>query len=170
MDLTVIRQKIAELGSKYRYVVIILIAGILLMLLPVKSENDTEPLPAETVRQTDPLGIKGAELEHLLSQIKGTGKVEVLLTLAAGERTLYCSDERSTSSDSGQTLEHQTVIITNTNRSEDPLIERILAPEYLGAVVVCQGADDPAVRLAVTDAVSKATGLGTDRISVLRMN
>jgi len=35
--------------------------------------------------------------------------------------------------------------------------------------VVCQGADDPAVRLAVSQAVSSVTGISTDRISVLKM-
>ena len=36
-----------------------------------------------------------------------------------------------------------------------------------GAVVVCTGGDDPAVRLRVTDAVSVYTGLGSDRIRVI---
>jgi stage III sporulation protein AG len=35
--------------------------------------------------------------------------------------------------------------------------------------VICQGAADPAVRLAVVEAVADATGLGADRISVLKM-
>lgn len=36
-----------------------------------------------------------------------------------------------------------------------------------GAAVVCDGASDAAVRLALTRAVSDYTGLGSDRISVL---
>jgi hypothetical protein len=40
---------------------------------------------------------------------------------------------------------------------------------YQGAVVLCQGAADAAVRLAVVEAVSKATGLGADKICVLKM-
>ena len=38
-----------------------------------------------------------------------------------------------------------------------------------GAVVVCQGADQPAVRLDVTNAVAAYTGLGSDKISVIKM-
>ena len=38
-----------------------------------------------------------------------------------------------------------------------------------GAIVICEGADDPVIRLAVTDAVSLYTGLGSDRIQVVRM-
>lgn len=36
--------------------------------------------------------------------------------------------------------------------------------------MVCQGADNAAVRLAIVEAVSKVTGLGANRISVLKMN
>ncbi len=38
-----------------------------------------------------------------------------------------------------------------------------------GCVVVCDGADSAEVRWNVTDAVSAYTGLGSDRISVMKM-
>ena len=38
-----------------------------------------------------------------------------------------------------------------------------------GAVVVCQGADHPQVRLNVTNAVAVYTGLGSDKITVMKM-
>ena len=38
-----------------------------------------------------------------------------------------------------------------------------------GCVVVCEGADSPAVRLEVTNAVAAYTGLGSDKISVIKM-
>ena len=38
-----------------------------------------------------------------------------------------------------------------------------------GAVVVCRGADDPRVCLDVTNAVAAYTGLGCDRITVMKM-
>ena len=38
-----------------------------------------------------------------------------------------------------------------------------------GAVIVCQGAEDPDVRLNVTNAVAAYTGLGSDKIRVIKM-
>ena len=38
-----------------------------------------------------------------------------------------------------------------------------------GCVVVCRGADSPAVRLAVTSAVAAYTGLGSDKVQVYAM-
>ena len=37
-----------------------------------------------------------------------------------------------------------------------------------GAVIVCTGADDPKTRLNIVTAVSTYTGLGSDRITVLK--
>lgn len=45
---------------------------------------------------------------------------------------------------------------------------RVLCSE-MGAAVVCDGADSPQVRLAVVEAVSAYTGLGSDKITVLTM-
>ena len=60
-------------------------------------------------------------------------------------------------------------MVTGSDRSEKGLVRQINPPEYLGAVVLCQGADNAAVKLAIVEAVSKATGLSTDRITVLKM-
>jgi len=62
-----------------------------------------------------------------------------------------------------------TITVTGTNRNEEGLIKQINPPTYLGAIIICQGADSASVRLAIVDAVSKLTGLGADSIAVLKM-
>ena len=169
MDITVMGKKLLEWGKRYRYVVIVLAVGIVLMLLPSGKKTDDHPLPSEPEQEETKLEITAEGLEQILSQIKGAGKVDVLLTYAAGERTVFHSNERSASSEGSLNQEYETVLISDSNRAEEPLVAQVLAPEYLGAVIVCQGAEEPSVRLAVSEAVSKATGLGADRISVLKM-
>ena len=39
----------------------------------------------------------------------------------------------------------------------------------VGAIIVCQGGDSPTVRLNIVEAVSNVTGIGSDRITVLKM-
>ena len=98
-----------------------------------------------------------------MSQISGVGKTEVLLTEFSGSETIYQSD-------SGYNLSgNDTVILTDSSRSQYGLVRQILSPVYKGAVVVCKGADSASVRLAVVDAVMRATGLSSDCISVLKM-
>ena len=100
--------------------------------------------------------------------ISGAGKVSVLLTQSAGEETVYQIDEEVSGSGSDNSR-RQTVLVSGTGREETGLIRQVRAPTYLGAVVVCQGADNASVRLAVVEAVKSATGLTADRISVLKM-
>ncbi len=165
MDMTAIGAKIVEFIKKYRYVILVLVIGIGLMALPDREETQQEPTTATVVSnsQTD----QAEALTQILSQIRGAGKVKVLLTVAAGERTVYQTDQ-DTSTGSGS-VRCETVIVTNADRAQQGLVQQIVAPEYRGAIVVCQGADDPNVRLAIVEAVANATGLGTNRISVLKM-
>ena len=62
-----------------------------------------------------------------------------------------------------------TVLISGDNRAENGLLRQRNPPVYLGAIVLCQGADKASIRLAIVEAVTDATGLGSDRITVLKM-
>ena len=157
-------KKIAQLGKKYRYALLVLIIGLLLMLLPNVSDGatKTEPQPTQTSQRKVEMA---QQLEEILSQVQGAGKVKIMLTVAQGQETVYQTD--SDISENSTRLE--TVIVTGTNREELGLILQVNPAKYLGAIVVCEGADRADVKLAVTQAVSKATGLGADQISVLKM-
>lgn len=159
MDIKRITEKTAELLKKYRYVCIVVLIGILLMTLPVGASKKKETTLTIPSVQEPSMEIR---LTNILSQIRGAGKVSVMLTVAAGEETVFQEDTGS----SGLT---DTVTVTDKDRNQSGLVVQVLPPRYLGAVVVCQGADDPMVRLAIAETVSSLTGLGTDRISIVRM-
>ena len=147
--------------------VIILMVGVALMLMPSPKE-ETDQTTQMTVIQQETVDLE-EELCRILGKIKGCGKVEVLLTQAGGERTIYQTDQTKSQSGNNISTDIQTVIIGDGNRGQQALIQQQLAPTWLGAVVVCQGGNDPQVRLAIVDAVSKATGLTADKITVLKM-
>ena len=162
MDLSKLRGKAGSLIGKYKYVLVVLLVGIGLMLIPEKSDSVSAPTQtAVTVQFPD----QTEALTGILSQIQGVGKVRVLLTLASGEQTVYQNDQTVDASRTN----NETVILTDADRNQWGLVQKILAPQYRGAIVLCQGAGDSSVRLAVVEAVSDATGLSTDRISVLKM-
>ena len=168
MDISNLQKRVVDFLKKYRYVALVLVIGIVLMLIPgrgkeVDARSDTS-VPEVTVQVP-----VSQQLAAILSQIEGAGKVEVFLTEAAGEETVYQVDENTSISENANSLRKDTVTVTDAGRNQTGLVRQINPPRYLGAVVVCQGADSPAVRLAITEAVSKVTGLGTDRISVLKM-
>ena len=164
MDWLSIRSRAGELFQKYRYGILIVLLGVALMCLPDlhKEETAASPVTQTSIPEQQSMEIS---LANILSKIQGAGKVEVLLTEATGSETVYQSDS-NTGSDS---FRQDTVIITGSDRGQTGLIRQINPPKYLGAIIVCQGADSAAVRLAIVQAVSSVTGLGSDRITVLKM-
>lgn len=167
MDWIAIQHKAAAFLKKYWYTALILLLGMILMLLPDGKKSQTPELP-QIVASNSSSDLESS-LSALLSKMEGAGKVDVLLTQARGEKSIYQMNETATSGDSSQDIRKETVIISNADRSEAGLIQQVEPPVYLGAVVLCQGADSASVRLAIIQAVANATGLSTDKISVLKM-
>ena len=151
--------------QKYRYAILILLIGLAFMLIPIRNKEtkDSVSIP-ETQAQSDICD----QLCDILSQIEGAGKVSVMLTVKVGETKVYQSDEDLTSGENG-TLRQDTVIVTDENRVQSGLVQHVVSPEYRGAIIVCQGADNAEVRLQIIEAVARVTGLGTDKISVIKM-
>lgn len=152
--------------KQYRYVLLVLLVGIGLMLLPSGTKKTEESVSVQSAASEESLENR---LAAILSQMEGVGKAQVLLTVAAGEQTLYVQDENQTTGSDSGTYRSETILVTGSDRDEAGLVRQVLPPTYQGAIVVCQGGGSPAVRLAVVDAVGKATGLSADKITVLKM-
>lgn len=166
MDWVGFQKKALDTVKRYRYAILVLVLGLALMLIPGQAKDPQSQTVVPTEQQEKPE--ISQSLAQILSQIQGAGKVEVMLTVASGEKTVYQTDEEVSGGENVSTR-IETVIVTGTDRGQSGLIQQVNPPTYLGAIVVCQGADRPAVRLAIVEAVSKVTGLGADKISVLKM-
>lgn len=154
------KQALRAFFKKYRWAAAVVLSGIFLMSLPQGAEKASEH--PQTVLTQPGLA---QQLETLLANLQGAGTVRVLLTERSGEQIHYQTDQ-----DGPQEDRHlKTVVITGSDRAQSGLILRTDPPVWQGAVVLCQGADSAAVRLAVVEAVRAATGLTSDRISVLKM-
>ena len=68
--------------------------------------------------------------------------------------------------DGEESTQEQTTVVYSGADGEEVVLLTQYYPSFRGALVVCAGGDDPQVRLAVTQAVSALTGLGSDRITV----
>ena len=153
--------------QKYRYVLLLVVIGVLMLSLPGDREESPGP---ETPAQTETAGPSLQDgLARILGKIEGAGKVEVLLTEKEGERIFYQTDEQSTSDQTSRNIRRETVLITGNTRNQEGLILQINPPVYQGAVILCQGADRAQIRLAIVEAVMGATGLTSDKITVLKM-
>ena len=165
MDRIGFQKKLSTIFERYKYVLLVVVLGLVLMLWP--SGKETNPV-IQTTPQSDQMISISEELSAILGQIRGVGRVRVMITEQSGSETHYQTDVSGTENADSISNDSRTVLISSSG-SETGLIKSVTAPVYQGAIVVCQGADDPAIRLAVSQAVSSVTGISTDRISVLKM-
>lgn len=151
--------KARDLFGKYKYVLLILLVGVILLLLPSGKRATEKGTQAAAPVSTDTSAAQAAEnrLASILQEIDGAGNVRVLLSYR-------CSAEKEFAVDEGET-----VIVSAGSGTQEAVERRTIYPEYLGAVVVCEGAGAPQVRLDVMQAVAQFTGLSSDKISVLKL-
>lgn len=161
MDRLIQKEQLQEAFRKYRYLLLAVALGILFMTL----SGGEEPKASPGIPENPQVPGLEASLSAILSNVSGAGRVEVLLTQSEGEKTLYQTDD----SGSGTDLRTETVLISGSDRAQTGLVRQILPPVYRGAVVLCQGAEDARVKLAMVEAVKTLTGLPSDRIAVLKM-
>lgn len=167
MDIKALPEKIHTLFVKYRYALLILAIGLVLMVLPDFTSQVTDS-KADTSVVSQELTLE-QKLSQILSQVDGAGNVEVILTVAAGEEVVYQTNDNISNTGDTNSADRDTVKITDTQRNENGLVKQIIPATYQGAIIVCEGADNLSVRLQIVEAVSKITGLGANRIAVLKM-
>lgn len=154
--------KAKTIWEKYKYVILIFLVGIVLLLLPSGKKSAGNPASAAAPAAAETTAAQEAQeaetrLAALLSQIDGAGQVKVLLSYQCSAETEYAADDG------------ETVIVSAGSGTQTAVERKTIYPQYLGAVVVCEGAGSPQVRLDVLQAVAQFTGLSTDKISVLKL-
>ena len=163
------KEKLISYVKKYKYVALVVLAGVVLMLLPSgKGEQQTVSDQPVNVSEVYSLAETEKRLEQLLGRIRGVGQVQVMLTLKSGS-SLQLAENRSTSLRDTENRQDRDVVTLNRGSGyEDVVVTEQTYPVYQGAVVVCQGAGDSSVNLAVIQAVSVLTGLGSEKITVVQ--
>ena len=157
---------LAVLG-KYKYVLLVAVLGGLLLLWPMeRKDGAAAPAGAEPAAGTD-LAQTEKSMADSLGKIEGVGRVEVMLTLHSGGERVLAQDSSLRYSGPAQSPD-------SYERSSQPVTDGGVVvtqekyPQYRGALVVCEGGGNDTVRLQVIAAVSALTGLGSDRIAVVK--
>ncbi|GAB6876019.1 stage III sporulation protein AG [Thermaerobacter litoralis] len=129
--------------------------------------NPLEPMAADLA----------ARLEAILSGVQGAGRVQVEVHLARGPRYQYAANQVSTErrieeQDSGggrrtTTEQRDERQLLRGGGDEQALITEVDAVEIAGVLVVAEGAADPDVRAALTQAVATYLHLPLHRVMVL---
>lgn len=131
---------------------------------------------------------KEAELEQMLSKVKGVGKVKVMITLQDTGQQIVNKDENETkeseqNADASGALDdaanqsvreqvqrqEQTVILEDGTGKQRALVTKQLQPEIRGVVVICEGGDNPQVISDVSYAVEVLFSVSAHKVKVMKM-
>lgn len=161
-------KKVRELLQKYKWILLVLVVGTLLLLIP--DERGEEAGATTVPGEESSFNVAEVEkrMEKVLSKIDGAGNLSLILTVRSGAEAIYASDTEFSEDGAGREERSTTVLISGEGGVKEPAVIRRDYPVFQGALVVCDGGDDPAVRLCITKAVSALTGLGSDRITVCK--
>ena len=167
--------KAVRIFQTYKYVGLVLLAGLLLLLLPSGKEKTAVPVqpsekPIGSTEEDFSVAALEERLSETLSKIHGAGDVSVMLTVQGGfRRVLAQNNKESREADGSFEQQSETVIVSSgTGSGEGPVLLQQLYPRFQGAVVGCEGGGEASVRLKLMEAVSALTGLGTDKISICK--
>ncbi len=158
-------------ADKKRAAVLILCALALVLLilsewtLPrEKSETAQTVQPQAYAKQTE------QRLSELICSIEGAGRTQVLVTLRAGEETVWArNDSMESESGTSRVQSEQNYVLVRSGSDETGLRLKTITPTVQGVAVVCEGADDPQVQQRITQTVTAALGVGAGHVSVVKM-
>lgn len=157
-------KKVSEVLQKYRYALLVLLVGAVLLAWPTEKAVSSQPSAPMKTDEIGSFDVSELEerMEQTLSAMKGVGRAEVVLTLQSGSRKILAED-----TDLQQDAARRSTLILNAGSGvETTVTTQMISPVFQGALVVCDGGGQAEVRLEVVHAVEALTGLRADRISV----
>ena len=142
--------------------------GMLLLLFSTfgASSKETSSVQESSIRDIESTLEK--ELENLLKNVDGAGKVRVMVTVDALEERIVAVNTETESENNSYSNTQEYVIIENSGDS-DGLVLKTIAPVIRGVGIICEGADSYVVKQEITKLVSAALGISRNKIWVTKM-
>lgn len=113
------------------------------------------------------------ELEKMISNIHGAGKVSVMITLESCYENVYAKgstvkNEQNESSLQSE-IQEEYIIVKNGSNNEDCLVIKVYEPSVKGVAVVAEGADNASVKNAIIQTVCALFDISSAKVSVEKM-
>ncbi len=166
------RLNILQILGRYKYVFLVAVVGAIMLLWPwQEGEARTETAVPHMTSESDVSKLE-KQMEEILAKMNGVGRVDVLLTLESGGELVLATDSTLRYRGSPQNPDDydrssETVTVSGGNGT-DVVVTQERSAKFRGALIVCEGGDNDRVRLNIVEAVCALTGLGADRVAVVR--
>ncbi len=160
-----------QMGKK-KHLGIMLLVGVLLMVIamPIQEDTDTamekdvENTVSGTITDEDYKTRMENELKFLLQTVDGVGSVEVMITLSTSAKKVVEKDMINRDLD----IEEETIYEDNSV-GQSPYINQEIYPEISGVIVAATGGDNPVVIKNITEAIQALFHVDTHKIKIMKM-
>ena len=153
-------------------IIIVALLGIILIVISSfedKAVSDVEAIqPQSDFSESEYTAALEKRLEETVSSLYGAGRSRVMVTLECDYETVYARDG-SYSKDEASSDEKSEYIIIDSEQQEDGLVLKTVTPRVRGVAVLCEGGNDPYVCEQVSQMLSALLDLGSNRISVSKI-
>lgn len=192
MDLDEIKKFLRELISKKYVANIMVVLAVAVIALIFSSEflakdssykNNIKETLGDTLVQEDAFfkteeEIIEARLKEILEKIKGSGKVEVMVTFELGAEivpalnTVESKDTTEEKDANGgvRTVTSQNIteniVTVGGSSGNNPMVLKEIKPQVRGVIVVAEGAEDPEVKMKLYDAVKTVLQVSGNKVQV----
>ena len=191
MDLKKFIENLRVKKMQGNQILILLLCGILLMIIavPVKekgedgernyTENNKRLQNASDSDSAQYAQYLERELEQILSQMEGVGKVSCMVTLSQSaeqviEKDMEISDDVVTETDSQggtrTTNQSSRTEATIYNKEEDgsPYVRKEISPKVEGVLVIAEGGDNALVVKNITESLQALFGIESHKIRIVK--
>lgn len=168
-------------------IILIAIAGIILLVTNFSEWKNSSSKVKEKEEKSVQTGQNDAYVEalenklvHILENVDGVGRAEVMITLKSSKESVLnkdISEDAQTEEEKGgetqkinrsQKKEEETILSDRSGNSA-PYVVKELEPEISGIVISCEGAENKVVAASVSEAAQVLFGISANHIKVLKM-
>lgn len=172
-----------------RNLFIILIVGIILFLIAdifigkdkkyVNNIYELDSSESLTNNYSDYSSLLEKKLEDILSQLKGVGKVKVMITLEDTTEVVPAfnttknnetTKENDAQGGTREIVREDMTIQVVTNDNGEPIVLKEIRPTIKGVIVLADGAEDLYIKEMLYEAVKTALGIPGNRVEVYSSN
>ena len=167
-------------------IILIAIAGIVLLAANFSEWKNSSSKTSEKQEKSIETSQNDAYVEalenklvHILENVDGVGKAEVMITLKSSKESVLnkdLSEEKQTEEERRETQKvnknqkkQEETILSDSSGNSAPYVIKELEPEISGIVISCEGAGNKVVEASVLEAVQVLFGVSANHIKVLKM-
>ena len=178
LDKNTIMNFLRKDGKKIKADLVALLAmGIMLIVLgnilfgnketlPTKKVVDEQNISEEQISENNGLEDR---LAFVFASIEGAGKVEVMVTLKAGNEIIIAEEEKIKDAKGEVSTEKSAVILSQSGGNEKPLVLKEKYPEVEGIIIVAEGGDDIFVKESLTKGAQALLDVPAHKVEVFKM-